>query len=976
MSVTRYSNFDRTIPNYNSLSLINPPIDGMVVKVVDASDDPSVRTGQAIYRWNEKLREWLVLFKNFTKSLAFKTEEIVIKNGRLNASFAPVNNQIWNIEVLHYDISVANPRLEDLVVFGNEISGLNPFSNKYLRFTYAYATEKKKTIEIPAGISTTGPIDMVALLNTKIDIVDTYSKREVDIAFRGLDAARLNNVDNTADIDKEVYSSKMLTTPVNITLSGDANGVGIFDGLTPTVISVTVDDDSHNHNWNSITGKPSTLLGYGITDLYTKTETDAQIIIVAPPQSNSGNINKGTTLVHYGITDAYTKSGTLTAISTQMGVSTGSLSSLSSIILRESTADTLVNGFSTLLSKKEDKVTGKGLVTLDYTDTEQTKVSGIELGAQVNIITSISGVTPLVGAVTLTPADVGLGNVNMTSDILKKVNSMTKLHTPVTITLSGDATGSVSFNGSADVVINTTITDDSHNHSYNSLPSLVASPGVVTLSSLGITDAYTKTGYDARIPILIPQVNLSLYADEATTLAGYGITDAQPKLISGVTIKTVNFDSLLLGSSYNVSLSGVPFDPSYNTDTTRTYTDNELFLSPSGKLYWKLNNGTDSKFYNIGKSLVSAYAPIEKYSAWVNAYGMFLISNGNIYQTGKPGNGSYYFPGFSVQYNTPTQVTTSGDWSKVTGYGSDIFFFIKKNGELWGMGNNTYNGMGSVGSNSIPVQIKDISGGIIKDCYDVSASRWGTVIHRISGIYSAGNGYLGGYFGNVNSNLGITTFTPITRGGVFNVATYDGGLSILSNGKLIGGGSSQSGELAGTSWGDNCKDIDGNPVYAKKLWACTYASFIINSNNELMISGGYNSSYGSSTNHFRKVLDNTGQVINNIKSVAVSQYALIIVLDNGELWSCGTLNRGTGLNSANHGSLAYTGISGVDCVAQMDWASESSLIVMLDGSVYTSGSNNYGQLGINSTTTSTNFVSTGLTIVGSVGCGVTTQMLP
>ncbi|HZK25079.1 MAG TPA: hypothetical protein VFC74_06795, partial [Oscillospiraceae bacterium] len=63
----------------------------------------------------------------------------------------------------------------------------------------------------------------------------------------------------------------------------------------------------------------------------------------------------------------------------------------------------------TALNGKVDKVSGKGLSTEDYTSAEKTKLAGIAAGAQVNTVTSVAGKT---GAVTLTKADVGLGNVD------------------------------------------------------------------------------------------------------------------------------------------------------------------------------------------------------------------------------------------------------------------------------------------------------------------------------------------------------------------------------------------------------------------------------------------------------------------------------------------------------------------------------------------------------------------------------------
>lgn len=57
----------------------------------------------------------------------------------------------------------------------------------------------------------------------------------------------------------------------------------------------------------------------------------------------------------------------------------------------------------------------------------------------------------------LTKADVGLGNVDNTADINKSVASAGKLTTARNIAITGGVTGSASFDGTADVSINTTL---------------------------------------------------------------------------------------------------------------------------------------------------------------------------------------------------------------------------------------------------------------------------------------------------------------------------------------------------------------------------------------------------------------------------------------------------------------------------------------------------------------------------------------
>lgn len=72
-----------------------------------------------------------------------------------------------------------------------------------------------------------------------------------------------------------------------------------------------------------------------------------------------------------------------------------------------------------LLAGKVDKAAGQSLMT----DAERTKLDGIQAGAQVNSVTSVAGKT---GAVSLAKGDVGLGNVDNTSDANKPISTATQ----------------------------------------------------------------------------------------------------------------------------------------------------------------------------------------------------------------------------------------------------------------------------------------------------------------------------------------------------------------------------------------------------------------------------------------------------------------------------------------------------------------------------------------------------------------------
>lgn len=78
-----------------------------------------------------------------------------------------------------------------------------------------------------------------------------------------------------------------------------------------------------------------------------------------------------------------------------------------------------------------------------FTDAEKTKLSGIQTGAQVNTVTSVAGKT---GAVTLVKGDVGLGNVDNTSDASKPISTATQtaLNTKAAVSHTHDASAIVS----------------------------------------------------------------------------------------------------------------------------------------------------------------------------------------------------------------------------------------------------------------------------------------------------------------------------------------------------------------------------------------------------------------------------------------------------------------------------------------------------------------------------------------------------
>lgn len=138
----------------------------------------------------------------------------------------------------------------------------------------------------------------------------------------------------------------------------------------------------------------------------------------------------------------------------------------------------------------------------------------------------------------VTKAQVGLGNVDNTSDSSKNVLSASKLTTARTITLTGDVTGSVSFDGTANASITATIASNSValgiDTTGNYVADATAGNGIVITGTVGegwnptisLTDVGTAGTYKS---VTVDVQGRVTAGTNPTTISGYGITDAYTK---------------------------------------------------------------------------------------------------------------------------------------------------------------------------------------------------------------------------------------------------------------------------------------------------------------------------------------------------------------------------------------------------------------------------------------------------------------
>ena len=213
----------------------------------------------------------------------------------------------------------------------------------------------------------------------------------------------------------------------------------------------------------------------------------------------------------------------------------------------------------------------------------------------------------------------------------------TKLANARTITLDGDVSGSVSFDGSDNVTITTTVADDSHNHTISNVDNLqanldakapLASPALVGTPTAPTATAGTNTTQIATTAFVTTAVanktsvasatkatqdasgnvitstyatkteltnGLAGKANTATTLSGYGITNAYTK---------TEVDTAIANSAYTLPTASSTLGGVKTTSTVTSTSGLTACPIISGVPYYKDTNNT----YTLSSFSVTATA--------------------------------------------------------------------------------------------------------------------------------------------------------------------------------------------------------------------------------------------------------------------------------------------------------------------------------------------------------------------------------
>lgn len=396
-----------------------------------------------------------------------------------------------------------------------------------------------------------------------------------------------------------VESADKLTVPRNISISGDGTGSASFDGSQDVTISlalsdtavtagtytkVTVDSKGRVTKGENIAISDVTGLSNKITEIEGKiTTAEGEIDALQSSQGTmetalEGKADKGDSLADYGITDAYTKTevdGKVSDLTSQLGTANEAIESLETTIGGKADKSTTLAGYgikdaytkgetdgllagkasTTVVEGKADKSTtlaGYGIEDA-YTKTEvDAKVSSVyKYKGSVANEAALPQEDQVVGDV-YNVEDTGMNvawdgtkwdKLGSTVDLSAYMTTETANSTFATITtVNGKANKATSLSGYGITDAYTKTEADTAFMNSAEVESAITAKGYATTTAMNAAlsskansaDVYTKTAADSTFLKEIPaeyitetelSTELEAYAEKATTLTGYGITD-------------------------------------------------------------------------------------------------------------------------------------------------------------------------------------------------------------------------------------------------------------------------------------------------------------------------------------------------------------------------------------------------------------------------------------------------------------------
>jgi hypothetical protein len=248
-----------------------------------------------------------------------------------------------------------------------------------------------------------------------------------------------------------------LTGDVTGTVSGVDGGGDVTIATTVAANSVALGTDTTGNYVNDVTA------GTGVTVTHTPAEGSSPTVAIGQAVGTTDSVTFNTVTANL--------TGNVTGNVTSTGANTmASLTTTGDVVVG---GDLTVSGTTTTVNTETINLADNQIVLNSNEAGTPTQNGGIEIerGTSANKTLVWNETTDkwTVGSETFVAATF---EGNLTGDVTGNADTATTLATARTISLTGDVSGSTSFDGSGNVSITATVADDSHNHTISNIDGL------------------------------------------------------------------------------------------------------------------------------------------------------------------------------------------------------------------------------------------------------------------------------------------------------------------------------------------------------------------------------------------------------------------------------------------------------------------------------------------------------------------------
>lgn len=350
-----------------------------------------------------------------------------------------------------------------------------------------------------------------------------------------------------------VESADKLTVPRNIAISGDGTGSTTFDGSQDVTISlalsdtavtagtytkVTVDSKGRVTKGENIAISDVTGLSNKITEIEGKiTTAEGEIDALQSSQGTmetalEGKADKGDSLADYGITNAYTKTevdGKVSDLTSQLGTANETIESLETAVEGKADKSTTLAGYGITDAYTASTIDGKLANKADASTVSELTST---VAGKADSATSLAGYG-IQDAYTKTEVDAKVSSVYKYKGSVANEAALPQEDQVVGDVYNVEDTGmNVAWDGTkwdklgSTVDLSAYMTTETANSTFATITTVNGKADKATsLSGYGITDAYTKTEADAAF------MN-SAEVESAITAKGYATTTAMNAALS------------------------------------------------------------------------------------------------------------------------------------------------------------------------------------------------------------------------------------------------------------------------------------------------------------------------------------------------------------------------------------------------------------------------------------------------------------